>query len=64
MNPGRYHLVLIIDGQPVLHGWWQSEATARHKHTPLVGEQGRPGARITLADEEAGTVLTTWPEAP
>ncbi|MFF8036238.1 hypothetical protein [Streptomyces sp. NPDC016626] len=64
MNPCRYHLVLTIDGQPVLHGWWQSEATTRHKRTTLVGEQGQPGVRITLADEEAGTVLTTWPKAP
>jgi hypothetical protein len=64
MNTGRYHLVLTIDGQPVLHGWRQSEATARHKHMTLVGEQGRPGVRLTLADEETGIVLTTWPKTP
>jgi hypothetical protein len=23
---------------------------------------GRPGARITLVDEDTGTVLTTWPD--
>lgn len=59
----RFHLTLACDGQPVMHGWWASEATARRKWTAWIGEHGsRPDARITLLDEETGTVLTTWPE--
>lgn len=60
--PGRYHLLLTIDGRPAQHGWWDDEATARRKVTAWIGERGRPGVRITLTDEETGTVLTTWPE--
>lgn len=62
MNPERYHLLLTAVGRPVQHGWWGSEATARHKFTAWVGEYGElPEARVTLVDEETGTVLTTWP---
>lgn len=62
-NPegGRYHLLLTFDGRPAQHGWWGSEATARRKFTAWVGEQGRPGARITLTDEETGVLLDEWP---
>jgi hypothetical protein len=60
MNPERYHLTLTSAGRPSMHGWWGSEAVARDKFTTWVGDWGRPGARITLVDEEAGTVLTTW----
>ncbi len=62
MNPGRYHLVLASAGRPVQHGWWASEQTARAKFTVWVGEWGEvTDARVTLVDEETGTVLTTWP---
>ncbi|MFF0736933.1 hypothetical protein ACFYVK_35630 [Streptomyces chartreusis] len=64
-EPGRYHLILTAGGRPVQHGWWGSEAVARRKFTRWVGEHGAiPGARVTLVDEETGTVLTTWPEEP
>jgi hypothetical protein len=59
---GRYHLTLAADGHPVMHGWWESEETARRKFTRWIGEHGAmPGARVTLADEATGSVLTTWP---
>jgi Zn/Cd-binding protein ZinT len=63
MQPARYHLLLTSAGRPVQHGWWDDEATARRKLTTWVGEWGAVhDARITLTDEEAGTVLTAWPE--
>jgi hypothetical protein len=63
MTPGRYHLLLVLDGRPALHGWWGSEGVARTQFTGLVGLYGRPGARITLTDEETGATLTEWPTA-
>ncbi|MFF9240124.1 hypothetical protein ACF1AL_14995 [Streptomyces sp. NPDC014801] len=62
-NPraGRYHLLLAVDGRPALHGWWNSETTARGQFRQIVGSHGRDGARVTLTDEETGTALTTWP---
>lgn len=63
MTAGRYHLTLVIDGRPLMHGWWASEKTARRKFAAWVGENGdRPGARVTLTDEETGAVLTEWPD--
>ncbi|MFE2048039.1 hypothetical protein ACFXAS_05990 [Streptomyces sp. NPDC059459] len=62
MNAGRYHLTLASDGREMMHGWWGNEATARRKLAAWVGEHGdRPGARVTLVDEETGSVLTEWP---
>ncbi|MFF9244839.1 hypothetical protein ACF1AY_38970 [Streptomyces sp. NPDC014776] len=61
-DAGRYHLMMEAGGRSVLHGWWNSLPVARGKFTQLVGEQGRPGVRITLTDEETGTRLTTWPK--
>ncbi|MER6062367.1 hypothetical protein ABT167_14450 [Streptomyces sp. NPDC001792] len=62
-DPGRYHLLLTSDGQPVQHGWWASEETARDKFRRWVGEYGSlPDPRITLTDGESGERLTSWPE--
>lgn len=62
MNPGRYHLLLALDGRPAMHGWWDSEATARQQFVGWIGERGSmPGVRIVLVDEETGATLTTWP---
>ncbi|MFF4489398.1 hypothetical protein ACFY0F_23365 [Streptomyces sp. NPDC001544] len=62
-DPERYHLTLASRGQPVQHGWWGSEETARRKFTRWIGEYGSmPDAQVTLVDEETGTVLTTWPD--
>ncbi|WP_409469043.1 hypothetical protein [Streptomyces sp. HC307] len=61
MQPGRFHLTLTTAGRPAAHGWWGSEETARRKFASWVGDWGRPGARVTLVDEETGETLTTWP---
>jgi acyl-coenzyme A synthetase/AMP-(fatty) acid ligase len=62
-NPERFHLTLTSAGRPVMHGWWASEATARGMLPAWVGSWGEmPGARITLVDEETGSVLTVWPD--
>jgi hypothetical protein len=61
-TPARYHLLLTLAGQPSMHGWWRSEATARRKFRAWIGERGRPGVRITLTDTETGRVLDAWPE--
>ncbi|GGW15793.1 hypothetical protein GCM10018980_51530 [Streptomyces capoamus] len=64
-GPGRYHLTLAAGGRTMMHGWWSDEQTARRKFARCIGEYGSmPGARVTLTDEETGTVLTTWPEEP
>jgi hypothetical protein len=63
MQPGRFHLTLTVDHQPVMHGWWDGEKTARRKFTRWIGEHGSmAGARVTLVDEEAAETLTTWPD--
>lgn len=65
VNPDRYHLILTAGGRPVQHGWWGSETVARRKFTTWIGEHGGiEGARVTLVDEQDGTVLTEWPETP
>jgi hypothetical protein len=63
MTAGRYRVTVTIDGQPMILGWWGSEVIARSKFTRWVGEHGdRPGARVTLTDEETGAMLTEWPD--
>jgi hypothetical protein len=62
-DPGRYHLTLTVAGRPMMHGWWDDEATARDRLRDWIGERGSmPGARIVLVDDETGAVLATWPE--
>ncbi|WP_432130680.1 hypothetical protein [Streptomyces tendae] len=62
MTAGRYRVTVTIDGQPLVQGWWDDETVARRKYTAWIGEHGsRPGARVTLADEETGEQLTEWP---
>ena len=61
MNPQRYHLTLTVPGGRRVHGWWGSETTARGKFSSWLGEWGRDGARISLVDEDTGTVLEEWP---
>ena len=59
----RFHLSLSSAGRPVMQGWWPLESTARDQLPVWVGSWGSlPDARITLVDEETGTVLTTWPD--
>ncbi|WP_185931394.1 hypothetical protein [Streptomyces sp. WAC08401] len=53
---------MTVEGRPLMHGWWGSEATARRKFVAWIGEHGsRTGARVTLTDEETGETLTEWP---
>ncbi|MFE0887941.1 hypothetical protein ACFW4Q_02700 [Streptomyces rochei] len=60
---GRYRVTVTVEGSPLMHGWWGSEATARRKFTTWVGEHSsRTGARVTLTDEETGETLTEWPD--
>ena len=60
MNPSRFHLTLFSAGRVVQHGWWGDESTARGKFRDWVGS-GVRDARVTLVDEETGTVLDEWP---
>jgi hypothetical protein len=63
VNPERFHVTLSSADRPMMQGWWASEATARDKVRDWIGERGNlPDARVTLVDEETGTVLTTWPD--
>ena len=65
MNDQRFHLTLTSAGRTVMQGWWPLESTARGQLPVWVGSWGSlPDARITLVDEETGTVLTVWPEEP
>lgn len=61
MHPERFHLTLTSAGRAAAQGWWGSEAVARSKFTEWVGDWGRPGARVTLVDEETGETLDDWP---
>ncbi|GAB2889643.1 hypothetical protein GCM10027074_67400 [Streptomyces deserti] len=61
---GRYRVTLTVDGHPVAHGWWNAEPAARQRTASWIGDWGKPGARITLVDEDTGSVLTTWPDEP
>ncbi len=62
-QPGRFHLLLASRGQPVQHGWWNSESVARSKLARWVGAYGTmPGGRITLTDEDTDTVVQVWPQ--
>ncbi|MDN3244128.1 hypothetical protein [Streptomyces sp. ZSW22] len=59
----RYRVTVTTDDRPLIHGWWDDETVARRKLISWIGEHGsRPGARVTLVDEETGTVLTEWPD--
>lgn len=61
--PDRYHLTLSSAGRPAMHGWWADRAVADRKLREWIGEYGSmPDARVTLADEETGSVLTDWPD--
>jgi hypothetical protein len=61
-SPGRFHLLLSVDGRPMMHSWWNDEAVARDRFRDWIGERGSlPGARIELTDEETGEELDSWP---
>lgn len=61
-SSGRYHLLLTSSGQPVQHGWWQVEETARRKFISWGGAVGSmPEPRVTLTNEDTGEQLAVWP---
>lgn len=61
----RYRLTLTSCGRRVMQGWWGDRAVAERKLTRWIGEHGTlPEPRVTLVDEETGSVLTTWPDEP
>ncbi len=62
MSPGRYRVTVALDGRRAMRGWWNAESVARRQFAGLVGQYGRPGAHVTLADEETGETLTEWPD--
>ncbi|WP_217235484.1 hypothetical protein [Streptomyces sp. AC555_RSS877] len=62
MTDDRFHVTLTSVGRPTMHGWWSAESTARGKVTEWIGLSKGPGARVTLVDEDTGTVLTSWPD--
>ncbi|WP_329472789.1 hypothetical protein OIE75_29995 [Streptomyces sp. NBC_01723] len=63
MTAGRFRVTVTTDGEPLIQGWWDDKTVARRKFASWIGEHGsRPGARVTLVDEEAGRVLTEWPD--
>ncbi|EST20410.1 hypothetical protein [Streptomyces roseochromogenus] len=62
-EPERFHLILTVDGRPLMHGWWDDRATADRKFRSWVGEYGSlGGAHIVLVDREEGEALASWPE--
>ncbi|MEU5243639.1 hypothetical protein AB0G81_05895 [Streptomyces asoensis] len=62
---GRYKVTLLVDGRPVMEGWWQERAVAERKYLAWIGEHGSSAkAQATLTDEEGGVVLTSWPDGP
>jgi hypothetical protein len=42
VRPGRYHLLLTVNGRPAMHGWWNNEMIARTQFRAWEGERGRP----------------------
>ncbi|MDH6610356.1 hypothetical protein M2164_005991 [Streptomyces sp. SAI-208] len=63
MNPGRFHLALSSSGRIHMQGWWPLESTARDQLPVWRRSWGSlPDARITLVDEETGTVIHSWPD--
>jgi hypothetical protein len=60
-DPGRYRVTVSTGDQPVMHGWWNSEATARRKFSAAVGDYGRDGMGVVLVDTETTEQLASWP---
>jgi hypothetical protein len=61
----RYHLLLTVDGRPVMHGWWAQRPTADRKMASWIGDYGtRDGVRVTLADTVEDREIAEWPRQP
>ncbi|MEU8976073.1 hypothetical protein AB0D11_44050 [Streptomyces monashensis] len=62
-DPGRFHLILTVDGEPRMHSWWDDKVTSRRKFRSWVDEYGSlVGAHIVLVDKEEGAALAVWPD--
>ncbi|MET7844810.1 hypothetical protein ABZT51_39220 [Streptomyces sp. NPDC005373] len=63
-SAGRYHLVLIIDGTDVLHGWWDNPDIAESKFTDYKEEHSeRLTAQLRLTEADGAGVeweLRQW----
>ncbi len=61
---GRYRVTLWAGGLPVMQGWWEERAIADAKAAAwFEAHRLLDGARVTLADEETGAVLTSLPRS-
>ncbi|MEU1599396.1 hypothetical protein ABZ468_42985 [Streptomyces sp. NPDC005708] len=60
-DAGRYRVTVSTDDEPVMHGWWNNEATARRKFSAAIGNYGRDGMSVVLVDTEMTEQLATWP---
>ncbi|MFF3884064.1 hypothetical protein [Streptomyces sp. NPDC001914] len=58
---GRYHVTLVLDGKPTMHGWWKTKPLAMSQYGGWIGRWGRPGARITVVDADTEDLLAEWP---
>ncbi|MGW1728709.1 hypothetical protein ACWCQK_38275 [Streptomyces sp. NPDC002306] len=60
----RFHLVLAVDGRPVVQGWWSVPEVARKNATEWIGLSAAPSAHVTLVDTTTGKTMTEWPTPP
>lgn len=61
----RYRISTSALGSPLARSCWRDEAGARERFGELVASFGsRPGAVITLMDEQERRLLAVWPVEP
>jgi hypothetical protein len=61
----RFRITAISAGRTIMSGWRADEAVARGKFRDWIGShRDLVEPRFTLTDENAGTLLTSWPEEP
>ena len=61
----RYRVSRSATGSPLARSCWRDEAGARERFAALVESFGsRPGAVITLTDEQDRRLVAVWPEEP
>lgn len=61
----RYRVSRSATGSPLARSCWRDEAGARGRFAALVESFGsRPGAVITLMDEQERILLAAWPVEP
>ncbi|MFG2469194.1 hypothetical protein ACGFXB_27570 [Streptomyces canus] len=61
----RFRVTVSSAGRTVMSGWWADEGVARDKFRHWIGShRDLIEPHFTLSDENAGTLLTSWPEEP